>query len=167
MTFAFYIAAVLALFATLRVITCRHTMHAILYFIVSLLAVAVIFFLLGAPFAGVLEVILYAGAVMVLFVFTVMLAGGEEAVPARRHLEPRALVLPVLLSLALLVDLLFVLGASETDLLPIASFEQVGPKVVATSLFGPYLIGVELSALLLLVGMLGAYHLGRRTEDSR
>ena len=73
MEFAFYFAAGVAVVATLRVITNTNPVHALLYLIVSLLAVSMCFFSLGAPFAGVLEIIVYAGAIMVLFVFVVMM----------------------------------------------------------------------------------------------
>ena len=69
----FYIAATVALFSTVFALTRSNAAHALIYLIVSLLAVAVIFFLLGAPFAAALEVIVYAGAIMVLFIFVVML----------------------------------------------------------------------------------------------
>ena len=66
--------------ATLLVITAKVTLHALLYLVVSLLAVAVVFFALAAPFVAALEVIIYAGAIMVLFVFVVMmLTPGESA----------------------------------------------------------------------------------------
>ena len=70
---AFYIAAAIAIVASIRVITDTNPVHGLLYLVVSLLAIAMIFFALGAPFAGVLEIIVYAGAIMVLFVFVVML----------------------------------------------------------------------------------------------
>ena len=73
MEIAFYLAAAIAIYATVRVITNTNPVHALLSLIVSLLAVAMIFFMLGAPFAGALEVIVYAGAIMVLFVFVVMM----------------------------------------------------------------------------------------------
>ena len=69
----FYAAAFIALVSTVMVITTLNPVHALLYLIVSLLSVAVIFFVLGAPFAALLEVIVYAGAIMVLFVFVVMM----------------------------------------------------------------------------------------------
>src|SRR5689334_2390791 len=69
----FYIAASVAVVSTVRVITHMHAVHALLYLIIALIALAVIFYLLGAPFAAVLEIIVYAGAIMVLFVFVVML----------------------------------------------------------------------------------------------
>ena len=73
MTIVFWIAAIVALVATAMVITRLNAIHAVLYLIVSLLAVAVMFLALGAPFVAALEVIIYAGAIMVLFVFVVML----------------------------------------------------------------------------------------------
>ena len=73
MEFAFYFASGIAVVSTLRVITNTNPVHALLYLIISLIAVAMTFFALGAPFAGVLEVIAYAGAIMVLFVFVVMM----------------------------------------------------------------------------------------------
>ena len=68
----FFIAAAVAIIATFMVITHLEAVHALLHLVVSLLAVALIFYLLGAPFIAVLEVIIYAGAIMVLFVFVVM-----------------------------------------------------------------------------------------------
>ena len=73
MVTAFYIAAAVATAATLLVVTRANAVHALLYLVVSLLAVAVVFFTLGAPFVAALEVIVYAGAIMVLFIFVVMM----------------------------------------------------------------------------------------------
>ena len=71
MEFAFYICGLIAILATLRVITHTNPVHALLYLIISLLAISGVFFSLGAYFAGALEIIVYAGAIMVLFVFVV------------------------------------------------------------------------------------------------
>lgn len=80
MEFAFYICGLIAILATLRVVTHTNPVHALLYLIISLLAIAGVFFSLGAYFAGALEIIVYAGAIMVLFVFVVMMLnlGGTE-----------------------------------------------------------------------------------------
>ena len=72
----FYIAATIALVATVLAMTRANAIHALIYLIVSLLAVAVIFFLIGAPFAAALEIVIYAGAIMVLFVFVIMMLNG-------------------------------------------------------------------------------------------
>ena len=72
MEFAFYLCGIIAILATLRVITHSNPIHALLYLIVSLLAIAGVFFSLGAYFAGALEIIVYAGAIIVKFFFVVM-----------------------------------------------------------------------------------------------
>ena len=80
MTIVFYVAGAVAIVSTALMITRLNAVHALLYLIVSLLAVAVVFYTLGAPFIAALEVIIYAGAIMVLFVFVVMMLNlGEEA----------------------------------------------------------------------------------------
>src|SRR5512135_797541 len=97
----FYSTAFIAVIATLMAVTRLHAVHALLYFIISLLAVAVVFYQLGAPFLAALEVIIYAGAIMVM-----MLNMGSEAVAEeRRMFTPGMLVGPVLLALALGAEL--------------------------------------------------------------
>lgn len=160
MEIAFYIAALVAIVATALVITRLNAVHALLYLIVSLLAVALIFFLLGAPFAAALEVIIYAGAVMVLFVFVVMMLnlGQESIAQESRWLNPRMWLGPGALSLVLLIELVYLLAQERGALLSAAMIE---PQQVGGVLFGPYLLAVELAAMLLLAGLVGAYHLGR------
>jgi NADH-quinone oxidoreductase subunit J len=159
----FYISAAVAVFATVMVIISMNAVHALLYLIVSLLSVALIFFILGAPFAGALEVIIYAGAIMVLFVFVIMMLNlGAQAVRTERNwLTPRVWRGPVLLAFVLLGELGYLL-ASQRD--RVAVGVHVPSKEVAIGLFGPYLLGVELASFLLLAGLIGAYHLGQRDD---
>jgi NADH-quinone oxidoreductase subunit J len=158
MTFAFYFAALIALVATAMVITRLNAVHALLYLVVSLLAVAVCFFALGAPFAAALEAIIYAGAIMVLFVFVVMILnlGPEQAVQERRWLTPGNWGGPLLLTALLLVEITLLLTGRET---PVGA---VDARQVGIALYGPYLLAVELASLLLLGGLVAAYHIGRR-----
>jgi len=162
MEFIFYIAAAVAVLATLRVITHVDAVHALLYLTVSLLAVALIFYILGAPFIGALEVILYAGAIIVLFIFVVMMLNlGPKAIEQERAwLQPGMYVGPSMLALVLLGELIYMAMNVEGSPGDIAG--AINPKQVSISLFGPYVIGVELASLLLLPGLIGAYHLGRR-----
>lgn len=164
MTAVFYIAAAVALVSTALVITRLHAIHALLYLIVSLLAVAVAFFALGAPFVAALEVIIYAGAIMVLFVFVVMMLDLGSAVRQESEwLSGRMWVGPGLLALVLLAEIGWVLATAE----PAPSGGAVvGPDEVGRSLFGPYVLTVELAGMLLLAGLVGAYHLGRRTPPA-
>ena len=152
-------ALVIALLAAAIAISRRNAFHALLYVVVSLLAVAVTFFSIGAAFAGALEIIVYAGAIIVLFIFVVMMLnlGPQAAGRADGLLTPSMWFGPALLALTLLVELSVILiratgtGTSDT---------AVGPREVALSLFGPYAIGVELASFLLLAGLVGAARLG-------
>jgi NADH-quinone oxidoreductase subunit J len=161
MNIAFYIAAAIAIAATLRVITNANAVHALLYLIVSLLAVAVVFYVLGAPFAAALEVIVYAGAIMVLFIFVMMMLDLDSAAAAqeRAWLRPAAWFGPALLAALLLAELLYLLARAGAGR---GAGLVVEAKQVGTLLFGPYLLGVELASLLLLAALVGAYHLGWR-----
>ena len=160
MALLFYLAGIIAIVATLLAITQRHAVHALLYLIVSLLAVAVDFYALGAPFVAALEIMIYAGAIMVLFVFVVMMLNlAEHAMEVEREwLKPKNWFWPTLLALTLLGELVYCTATSPG--MP-SLLNAVSPKQVGTSLFGGYLIGVELASLLLMAGLVGAFHLGR------
>jgi NADH-quinone oxidoreductase subunit J len=160
--FAFYFAAGVAVVATLRVITHTNPVHALLYLIVSLLAVSMCFFALGAPFAGALEIIVYAGAIMVLFVFVVMMLnlGPASVEQERKWLTPGIWAGPTVLSALLLAQLLFALLNHPSA--AVAGLTGVSAKAVGVSLFGPYLLAVELASMLLLAALVAAYHLGRQ-----
>jgi NADH-quinone oxidoreductase subunit J len=166
MDWFFYIVAAVAVISTLMVITRLNAVHALLYLIVSLLSVALIFFRLGAPFAAALEVIIYAGAIVVLFIFVVMMLNlGPRAVEQEGSwLNPRMWFGPATLAIILLAELIYTLG--QTFRQPIAN-EAVDAKQVGIALFGPYLLGVELASMLLLAGMIGAYHLGRSSKTEK
>lgn len=157
---AFYLAAAVAVVATALVVVSTQAVHALLYLIVSLLAVAVIFYVLGAPFAAALEVIVYAGAIMVLFIFVMLMLGRDADEPAhhREWLRPRAWFGPALLAAILLGELIYVFAAhpGAGGAAAIVDARQVGML-----LFGPYLLGVELASMLLLAALVGAHHLGR------
>jgi NADH-quinone oxidoreductase subunit J len=159
----FYLAALVAIVSTVLAISQRNAIHALLYLIVSLLSVALIFFVLGAHLLAALEIIIYAGAVMVLFVFAIMLLnlGTQTTQQASAWLTPRAWAGPALLTLVLFGELTYVLLSSSNG--PAAA-RLVSPEEVSIALFGPYLLAVEMAALLLLAGLVGAYHLGRRNQ---
>src|SRR5512136_1043778 len=135
MDIVFYISAAVAVVATILVITQTNAVHALLYAIVSLLAVAVVFFTLGAPFIAALEVIVYAGAIMVLFVFVVMMLnlGPDSERQESAWLTPQTWVGPAILSVLLIVELVyaFVMHGAR----PLAG-TVVEPKQVGIALFG-------------------------------
>jgi len=163
-SFAFYSAALVAVLATLGVITGKNPVHALLNLIVSLLAVAMIFFAIGAPFAAALEIIVYAGAIMVLFVFVVMMLnlGRPTEQQERNWLTPSVWIVPGILSLVLLAQLGSALLSNISGAM--AGTTTIGPKEVGIALYGPYLLAVELASMLLLAALVAAYHLGKRDE---
>jgi NADH-quinone oxidoreductase subunit J len=160
----FYSAAAIAILSTILMLTRLNAVHALLYLIVSLLAVAVVFYTLGAPFIAALEVIIYAGAIMVLFIFVVMLLNlGERATELERTwVKPKVYIGPMILAAILIAE--FVVMLSQTRIAT-HSAGAVGPKEVGAALYGPYLVGVELASLLLLGALVGAYHLGTRKRE--
>ncbi|MCX7096225.1 MAG: NADH-quinone oxidoreductase subunit J [Methylobacter sp.] len=155
----FYLTSAVAVFATVMMITRLNAVHGLLYLILSLLSVGVLFFLLGAHFAAVLEVIIYAGAIMVLFVFVIMMLNqGQTTIDRERAwLQPAIWIGPSLLALLLFGEMAVVIlfgGSAETG-------SVVTAKQLGMVLYGPYLLAVELASMLLLAGLVGAYHLGK------
>jgi len=161
MQILFYISGAIAVFATVMTVTRLNAVHALLYFIASLLSVAVIFYILGAPFIAALEVIIYAGAIMVLFIFVVMMLNlGERAVEMEsKWLSPGMWIGPEILAAILIAELVYLLSRPAIEA---HAIQYVEPREVGLALFGPYLIGVELASMLLLGALVGAYHLGYR-----
>jgi NADH-quinone oxidoreductase subunit J len=162
MNYIFFIAAFVALISTIMAITGRNAIHALLFLIVSLLSISIIFYILGAPFIAALEVIIYAGAIMVLFIFVIMMLNvGLEKEIENRWLKPKMWIFPSLLALILLFDFVSMLKTMHYQ-------ENAGvivsPKQVGISLFTTYLIGVEIAGMLLLAGIVGAYHIGKQKK---
>ena len=160
MMILFYIAATVAVVSTVGVIVQSNIVHALIYLILSLLAVAVVFFSLGAPFVAVLEAIVYAGAIMVLFLFVIMMLNmGQHTLDQEKTwMAAKDWALPAGLAAILLAQLLYVLREYRVDIVP----NEVGVLEVSALLFGPYVLAVELASILLLAGVVSAYHLAKK-----
>jgi NADH-quinone oxidoreductase subunit J len=161
----FYTAAAVSIFSTIMVITRYNGVHALLWLILSLLAMAMIFFTLGAPFLAALEVVIYAGAIMVLFIFAVMMLnlGRDQVRTERKWLSPKNWIMPSLFALVLLGELVYILSAGTPEPLEPT---KINPQALGSALYGPYLLGVELTAILLMAGIVGAYHIGRKKKQA-
>lgn len=168
MNIAFDISALVTIISTIMVITRYNPVHALLYLVISLLSLSVVFALLGSPFAALLEIIVYAGAIMVLFVFVIMLLnlGKETAKQEQEWLKPKVWIMPSILSLILLGELIYLIMMSVGNTYMVQTIDS---KTVALSLFRPYLIGVELAGMLLMAGVVAAAHIGqhKKTELHR
>ena len=163
MTVLFYASAAVATVASLLAVTRTQALHALLYLVLALFAVALCFLSLGAPFLAALEVIVYAGAIMVLILFVIMMLNlGPDSWARERHLLPRhAWLVPAIMAGALVLLTLFAVLVPGTPQ-QATQAASVGPKAVGVALFSTYLIGVELASVLLLVGLVGAYYLGAK-----
>ena len=165
MELLFYISSVIAIIATIMVITRHHPIHALLYLVVSFLAIAMIFVAIGAAFVGVLEVIIYAGAIMVLFIFVVMMLNLDKVTSEqeKQWLKPNVWIGPSVLSVLLLAEMIYLLLQNEH---PATDLHIVEPKQVSLSLFGKYVIAVELIGFLLMAGIVGAAHIGKHRKKN-
>jgi NADH-quinone oxidoreductase subunit J len=156
----FYIAGFVAVIATVAVILQTNIVHALIYLILSLLAVAVCFYTLGAPFAAILEAIVYAGAIMVLFLFVIMMLNmGQHSLDQERSwMVPKVWIVPSILASVLLAQLLTVMTQYDHEL----ALTTIDVMEVSALLFGPYVLAVELASILLLAGLVAAYHLAKK-----
>src|SRR4051812_45090796 len=154
MELTFYIAATVAIVSTVMVVTQYNMIHALLYLVVSFLAISVVFFVLGAPFMAALEIIIYAGAIVVLIIFVIMMLNlnKEAALQEKAWLTPSVWVGPSILSSILLVELIYILTVAK---MPHMSYRPVDAKAVGMALYGPYVLGVQLSGILLMAGIVG------------
>lgn len=162
----FYVLAAVAIFASLRVIIHSNPVHAILSMIVLLLSIAGIMFVIGAPFAGALEIVVYAGAIMVLFVFVIMMLnlGMANDMREERWLDAGTWAIPTGLALIIGVVLYAMIGLNH-DPAAVIGGVTIPAKAVGTTLFSKYIMLVEIAALLLLAALVAAYHLGKEALD--
>lgn len=165
MALLFYISSGVAVVSTIMVITRYHPIHALIYLVVSFLAISMVFLSLGAPFAAALEVIIYAGAIMVLFIFVVMMLnlGRETAQQEKQWLRPAVWIGPGILTLVLLMEMaILLLQQSQQEV----ATAVVTPREIAVSLYGEYIIAVELIGFLLTTGIVGAAHIGKHKKKN-
>ncbi len=158
---AFWIVALLAIAGALVVVLHRNPVYSALGLVLTLFQVAVIFAILDAPLLALLQVIVYAGAIVVLFLFVIMLLALE---PEKRLAAPfpvavAGLVLAGVLGFGLAAASRVPLGRGGQGALP-AGFGS--PESLAASLFGAHLLPFELTSVLLLVAVVGAVVLARR-----
>jgi NADH-quinone oxidoreductase subunit J len=160
MNWLFIVSSIIAVFATLMVITRANIIHALLYFVVSLIAVALIFYLLGAPFIAALEVIIYAGAIVVLIVFAVMMMNPQvdQDSHSTEWARPSAWIGLAALTFILGLELLYSVFQYGGGF---SSVTEISPQELGMAIYGPYMLGVEMVSVMLLAGLVAAYHLGR------
>jgi len=163
-TFIFFLLAGLLVFSSLLVVFLRNVVHCALALVAALLIIAILFVTLHAPMVGVLQIMVYAGAIMVLFLFVIMLLNPTVLVRPRALWWSAASALGLLLA-GLLVPL-FLNHEPAGD--PVASTELFGsPEMLAKSLFNDFVLPFEIASVLLLVAIVGAVVLAKRERAVR
>ncbi|WP_439533421.1 NADH-quinone oxidoreductase subunit J [Polymorphobacter sp.] len=155
-------AGTAALLAGVLTVTRATVVHALMYLVAMLLALATVFFALGASFAGAMQILVYAGAIVAVFVFVVMTVDSSPAAAARERSRLRgAWRGPALLVGLMLLPLFAGLPGGGVPALPVSA------RAVGALLFGPWALAVELASFLLLAALLGARHLARRSPEEK
>ncbi len=161
----FVIVAAIALVGAFFMITARNLVHAVLWMVLNFASIAVLYITLSAPFVSMVQIAVYAGAIMVLFLFVVMLLGERQLTFQEQLAGQRvwAGVLAVLLLALLAGALLF--GTYAAPAANAISVEQMGaqnPQLVGGLLYTDYLLPFEITSVLLLIAIVGAVVLAKR-----
>ncbi len=158
----FFSLALVAVASALGMLLSKNAVYSALFLILNFATVAVFYLLLDAPFIAMSQVTVYAGAIMVLFLFVIMLLGAEQlgGQPVSQWQRPTA----VLLAIVLLVEAAYLLFFRSGALPPAGEVEAAfgSPPMVGSVLFNQYLLPFEVTSILLLVAIVGAIVLSKR-----
>lgn len=167
----FIVLAVIAIAAALGMLLSRNAVHSALFLVLNFATIAVFYIVLNAPFIAMVQVIVYAGAIVVLFLFVIMLLGAERlrALGSLSGTDRWQRILAGLLALALVIVTIATLlqgGSSTNDSIVLI---DSSPTALGLELFGSYLLPFEVTGVLLLAAMIGVVVLGmskKRGEDA-
>lgn len=162
-TSIFFGLAALLLTASLLVVLLPNVVHGALALVTALLVISIFFVILQAPMVSVLQVLVYAGAIMVLFLFVIMFLNPEALERPRAPVLAFAVLLAVLLAGVLAAMLI---GSGPADDAAAAPDLFGSPQMLARSLFGEFVLPFEIVSVLLLVAIVGAVVLGKREPRS-
>jgi NADH-quinone oxidoreductase subunit J len=165
----FLVLSLVAVSAALGMLFSRNAVYSALFLVLNFITVAVFYLLLGAPFIAMAQITVYAGAIMVLFLFVIMLLGAEQI---RGEFNLRELAFPGLLAVILLVQSLYlVLSRAQMEaviMAPGASLNSMASlREMAMLLFTKYLLPFEVTSILLLVAMIGAIVLNKQEKGGQ
>jgi NADH-quinone oxidoreductase subunit J len=160
----FSVLAIVAIATALGMLLSRNAVYSALFLVLNFGTVAIFYILLNAPFIAMSQVSVYAGAIMVLFLFVIMLLG-TDILPATKALpwqRPLAFVLALVLA-GESIYLLFIRKAASGEIpQPVETFGS--PQAIGNALFGQYLLPFEVTSILLLVAMVGAIVLTQKEK---
>ncbi len=162
----FIFLALIAIASGLGMLISRNAIYSAIYLIINFITVAIFYLLLGGAFIAVSQVAVYAGAIMVLFLFVIMLLGAEKLGESETLAWQRPLA--IILGLGLIAETLYILFFQAGELVAVKDLPEGfgSPSSVGSMLFQEYLLPFEVTSILLLVAMIGAIVLTRRENKN-
>ncbi len=161
-TFFFYFLSIIAVVSAIVVITRKSPVHSALALITTLLSLAGLYLMLYAPFVAAVQIVLYAGGIMVLFLFVIMLVNLEKAQLEERFNKQWQVALIAVLTLGALLIFIFEKGRSVFPQTVTNFPENTNTQVIGLLLYRDYLMPFELASLLLLVAIVGAVVMAKK-----
>jgi NADH-quinone oxidoreductase subunit J len=158
--YLFYLLSFVAILSALLMVTAKNPVHSVLYLVVTFFSIAGHYFLLNAQFLGVVHIIVYAGAIMVLFLYVIMMLNlNEEVEPMKSNFQKFAGVIS-----AGLMALVLIASMRTADIKTTSSpSSEIGfVSNLGQTLFNEYLLPFELASILLLAAMVGAVFLSKK-----
>jgi len=164
----FFVLGAVAVLTALGMLLNKNAVYSALFLILNFGTVAVFYLVLGAPFIAMTQITVYAGAIMVLFLFVIMLLGAEELKKSKRlsWQAPSAIILTIILA----GEAMFVIFAGDVSLSELVVQVESGfgsPSAIGAELFTNYFLPFQITAVLLLAAMVGAIVIARRNKRKR
>ena len=166
----FLVLSLVAIATALGMLSSKNAVYSALFLVLNFVTVAIFYLLLGAPFIAMAQITVYAGAIMVLFLFVIMLLGAESLAPTNSlpWQKPMAILLSVILGVEAVYLLLNRAGSNLAVAAPDASLNSMDSlREMAMSLFNNFLLPFEVTSILLLVAMMGAIVLTRQEKEAK
>jgi len=163
-TLTFYLAGAIAVIATLLAITRSNPVHAVIYLVNSFFALALLFYLLGAPLLAAWQLIIYAGAIMVLFLFIIMMLKLSPSSAEKGLVATSGQWVPVALLAIALAGCTMLLTGLEPATTQAVPRWHASPRDFGYALFKEYALAVEIASFQLLFAAVGAFYIGRPEE---
>lgn len=159
----FYILATIILLATALAVTRRNLVHAVIYLVLSFFGTAMLFYLFGAPLLAALEIIIYAGAIMVLFLFIVTMLRAES--PGENIFQAGQLIPAALMGLIYLIAGILIIS-TDSDSRVMLQAALATPREFGRYVFQRHWLAVEVVSLLLFVAVIGVLHIGKNSRKA-
>ena len=166
----FLVLSLVAIATALGMLFSQNAVYSALFLVLNFVTVAIFYLLLGAPFIAMAQITVYAGAIMVLFLFVIMLLGAENLAPtnALPWQKPLARLLSVTLAVEAVYVLLVKTSSTTAITAPDAALNNMDSlREMAVTLFGKFLLPFEVTSILLLVAMVGAIVLTRQEKEAK